>query len=87
MLVAMNFDGTEVKIEVRKKFVLRQLKASFMGFVMHTLFKGDDKRLSSAFISNQHPAFFLEISFNSSLIRLDQLFTAFTGKIPQKTSF
>ena len=29
-----------------------------MGFVRHMFFKGDDKRLSSAIISNQHPAFF-----------------------------
>ena len=61
-----------------------QLKATFMGFVRHMFFKGDDKRLSSAFISNQHPAFFLEISLNSCLKRLDQLSLAFTGKIPQK---
>lgn len=53
-----------------------------MGFVRHTFFKGDDKRLSSAFISNQNYSkstlcFFLEIRF-------DQLSMAFTDKIPQK---
>ena len=28
-----------------------------MGFVRHTFFRGYDKRLTSAFISNQHPLF------------------------------
>ena len=36
-----------------------------MGFVRHTFFRGYDKRLTSAFISNQHPRYFLEISLNS----------------------
>ena len=58
-----------------------------MGFVRHTFFRGYDKRLTSAFISNQHPRYFLEISFNSCLIRLDQLSMACTGKIPQKICF
>ena len=63
------------------------VEGEFTGFVRHTFFKGDDKRLSWAFISNQHHAFFLEISLNSCLIRLDQLSMAFTGKIPQKICF
>ena len=58
-----------------------------MGFVRHTFFRGYDKRLTSAFISNQHPRYFLEISLNSCLIRLDQLSMACTGKIPQKICF
>ena len=33
MLLGMNFDGREAKIVVREHF-LRQLKASFMGFVL-----------------------------------------------------
>ena len=34
------------------------VEGEFMGFVRHTFFKGDDKRLSSAFISYQHPVIF-----------------------------
>ena len=69
-----------MKIEVREKF-FASVKGEFYA-LCYTFFKGHDKRLSSAFISNQRPAFFLEISLNSCLVRLDQLSMVFTRKIP-----
>ena len=64
MLLAMNFDGRRVKVEVRENLFC-VFAASFVGSVGHTFFKGDDMHLSSAFSSNQNPAHFLEKSLNS----------------------
>ena len=64
MLLAMNFDGRRVKIEVREHLFC-VFAASFICSVAHTFFKGDDMHLSSAFSSNQNPAHVLEKSLNS----------------------
>ena len=64
MLLAMNFDGRRVKIEVREHLFC-VFAASFICSVGHTFFKGDDMHLSSAFSSNQNPAHVLEKSLNS----------------------
>ena len=64
LLLAMNFDGRRVKIEVREHLFC-VFAASFICSVGHTFFKGDDMHLSSAFSSNQNPAHVLEKSLNS----------------------
>ena len=64
IFLAMYFNGRRVKIKVREN-LFRVFAASFIGFVGHTFFSGDDRRLSSAFSSNQNRAHFLEIYLNS----------------------
>ena len=64
MLLAMNFDGRRVKIEVREHLFC-VFAASFICSVGHTFFKGDDMHLNSAFSSNQNHAHVLEKSLNS----------------------
>ena len=60
----MYFNGRRVKIKVRENLFC-VTAASFIGFAGHMFFRDDDMRISSAFSSNQNPAYFLEISLNS----------------------
>ena len=64
MILTMYFNGRRVKIKVRENLFC-VISASFIGFVGHTFFRGDYISISSAFSSNQNPAYFLEISLNS----------------------
>lgn len=64
MLLGMNFDCREAKIEVREHFFC----VSWRRVSWALFFKGDNKCLSSGFNFNLTPCFFLEISLNSCLI-------------------